>query len=141
MAKKTTRKTTKKRKVPTRRTKQLTIAEIQGQLKARDREVQKLRKRRKRLIETVEQIERDIFAISGEHAEGSRRPRNASNLGDALVELLSGKEMTVTEATQAVQDAGYQTTASNFRTIVNQRLISDKRIKKIRRGVYTTKKR
>jgi hypothetical protein len=70
---------------------------------------------------------------------GRRRPRNTSNLADALVDVLTGTEMSVTEVAQAVQDAGYMTTSPNFRTIVNQTLIKDNRIKKISRGIYTAK--
>ncbi|MEM9560690.1 MAG: hypothetical protein AAF995_10315, partial [Planctomycetota bacterium] len=66
-----------------------------------------------------------------------KRFRNASNLADALHAVLRGKQMGVTEAAEAVQAAGYQTTAANFRVIVNQTLLKDKRIKKVSRGVYT----
>jgi hypothetical protein len=46
--------------------------------------------------------------------------------------------MSVTQATQKVQDAGYKTTAANFRTIVNQTLIRDNRFKRVSRGQYTS---
>ena len=71
-------------------------------------------------------------------AGGRKRPRNDSNLVDALHKLLTGKQMSVTDAAEAVQKAGYQTSAANFRTIVNQTLIKFRsRFKKVSRGVYT----
>lgn len=66
-----------------------------------------------------------------------RRPKNDMNLVEALVRVLTGRTMSVTEVTQAVQDAGYQTSSANFRTIVNQTLIKSKAFKKVSRGKYT----
>jgi hypothetical protein len=44
----------------------------------------------------------------------------------------------VTQVAAAVQKAGYKTFAANFRTIVNQTLIKNRKIfKKISRGQYT----
>ena len=119
----------------------LSLTEIQSELNERQKIVRRLEKRRAHLAAELEGINLQIFDLTGAHPQGAPRPRNTSNLGDALVKLLRGREMTVTEAAEAVQAAGYATTASNFRTIVNQRLISDKRFKKIRRGVYTTRAR
>lgn len=61
------------------------------------------------------------------------------NLVEALVKLLKGRTMSVTEMTAAVQKAGYKTTSPNFRTIVNQTLIKSDRFKKVARGQYTAK--
>ncbi|MEO1129536.1 MAG: hypothetical protein AAFX05_07495, partial [Planctomycetota bacterium] len=68
-----------------------------------------------------------------------RRPRNEASLADSLTKLLRNKAMSVTDAAQAVQDAGYKTTSPNFRTIVNQTLLKDKRFKRVARGQYTAK--
>ena len=70
---------------------------------------------------------------------GRKRGRNTSNLADALAELLAKAQMTVTEAAEKVQEAGYVTTSPNFRTIVNQTFLKDKRFKRVSRGVYTAK--
>ena len=56
-----------------------------------------------------------------------------------MASVLSGKTMGVTELSEAVQKAGYRTTSPNFRTIVNQTLIKDKRFKRVERGLYTVK--
>jgi len=69
---------------------------------------------------------------------GRRRPRNETNLAEALVKVLKGKTMRVKDMVGAVQRAGYRTNAANFRTIVNQALIKNKGMfKKMGRGEYT----
>jgi hypothetical protein len=70
---------------------------------------------------------------------GRKRPKNDMNLVESLAKVLKGKTMGVTEVTQAVQVAGYKTSAANFRTIVNQALIRSEAFKKVSRGQYTAK--
>lgn len=71
---------------------------------------------------------------------GGRRPRNEMNLVDALSQVLKGKTMGVSEVADAVQAAGYRTTSDNFRTIVNQALITNPKVfRKVARGQYTAK--
>lgn len=118
----------------------MTTQELQDQLRLRERRVRSLERKRDRLTEQLEEINLEIHKLGGSHAAGGRRPRNAQNLSDSLAAVLKGKQMNVTEVTAAVQEAGYITTAANFRTIVNQRLIQDKRFKKVSRGVYTAMK-
>jgi hypothetical protein len=66
------------------------------------------------------------------------RPQNSVNLADALVGVLKGKTLGVSEAADAVLKSGYQTNAANFRTIVNQTLIKNRSMfKKVGRGQYT----
>ena len=61
-----------------------------------------------------------------------------ANLFSNTVSVLKGKTMGVTEVAQAVQQAGYRTSAANFRVIVNQSLIKHRRLfKKVARGKYT----
>ena len=70
---------------------------------------------------------------------GRKRPRNEQNLADALADLLAKQTLSVTEASEQVQTAGYRTTSPNFRTIVNQTLLKDPRFKRVGRGRYTSK--
>jgi len=68
------------------------------------------------------------------------RGRNATSLATSLHSVLNGKTMSVAEVADAVQKAGYRTTSPNFRTIVNQALISNpKAFKKVARGQYTSR--
>lgn len=65
---------------------------------------------------------------------------NKTNLATALRGVLSGKTMSVAEVSDAVQKAGYKTSSPNFRTIVNQALISNpSAFKKVARGQYTAR--
>jgi hypothetical protein len=117
------------------------------ELKRRQRSIGKLLAKRDKLAEQLTELNHQIAALGGPSAaamEGltargtpRKRPRNDSNLAEALAALLKNQTMSVTQASEEVQRAGYQTTAANFRTIVNQTLIRDKRFKKVSRGKYT----
>lgn len=76
----------------------------------------------------------------GGRASPRKRPRNAMNLVDSLKKLLDGRTMSVTDAAEAVQRAGYKSSSKTFRTIVNQTLLKANHFKKVDRGQYTTKK-
>ena len=65
------------------------------------------------------------------------RPKNDTNLPDALVKILKGKTMSVGDAADAVQKAGYKTHSANFTTMVNIALLNKKRFKRVERGQYT----
>ncbi|USO00112.1 MAG: hypothetical protein H6810_05470 [Phycisphaeraceae bacterium] len=105
--------------------------------------------RRDKLMGQVEDLNKQINSLGGPASYGGfgmtaagrprRRPHNDQSLSEALLGVLKNKTMSVTEASEAVQQAGYQTTSSSFRTIVNQTLIKDPRFKKVSRGQYTAK--
>jgi hypothetical protein len=117
----------------------MSITQLQSEIKRREKFTRSLQRRREKLLQQLAEVEAEIAthgALSG-GGRGGRRPRNESNLPEALVGVLSGKTMSVTEAAEAVQKAGYITTSPNFRTIVNQALIRDKRFKRVGRGQYT----
>jgi len=161
MAKKTAKKKTKKtgkktgRKASTKKAGApmktaaagaMTTAELRAELRRRDSSLRKLENRREKLARQLVEVEGEIRSMGGTADIGTtargmvrRRPRNDMNLADSLVKMLTGKTMSVTEAAEKVVEAGYRTTAANFRTIVNQTLIRDKRFKKISRGQYTSK--
>jgi hypothetical protein len=120
----------------------MTTAELHAELQRRERNVRKLERRREKLLTDLSEVEQSLAAEGALSAAGGirRRPRNEMNLVDSLAQVLKGKEMSVTEVTQAVQQAGYMTTAANFRTIVNQALIREnKKFKKVSRGRYTAR--
>lgn len=128
---------------------QLSYDDLQAELRRREKGIRKLVTRRDKLLAALEAVEQEIQAYSGVipgsggrragAIPGRRRPRNETNLVEALAQVLKGKTMTVTEVAQAVQDAGYKTTSANFRTIVNQTLIKSDRFKKVGRGQYTAR--
>lgn len=149
MAKKKTR--SKKRASKKRRSKtgartgskltSVTTDALERELARRQQEVTRLERRRDRLAVQLDEVEgrlAKLGGLGGVSIGGVRkRPRNEANLADSLAKVLKNKTMSVTEAADAVQGAGYRTSAANFRTIVNQTLIKDKRFKKVSRGQYT----
>lgn len=127
----------------------LSIGDLQREIRRRQRMVsghlKKLASKRDKLRQQITEIEAEMTkfgAVAGRVRAGGggrKRPRNESNLADALAGVLKNATMSVTEVAEAVQRAGYQTTSPNFRTIVNQTLIKDTRFKRVGRGQYTVK--
>ncbi len=125
-----------------RAVKNMSITELQNELRIREREVGKLQRKREKMYAQIAEIDTALAAYGALGSSGAvlRRPRNEKNLVDSLLDTLNGKTMSVTDATRAVQEDGYMTTAANFRTIVNQALIREKKkFKKISRGQYTAR--
>jgi hypothetical protein len=54
--------------------------------------------------------------------------------------MKDGKPMRVGDITDAVHNAGYRSSSANFRGIVNQTLIKDKRFVAPERGLYQLRK-
>lgn len=119
----------------------LTMSEIQAQLRSREQNVQRLLKRRTRVLTQLESVDEELFDLTGVYPSSPTRKRNESTLGDVLADALTGRELTIDEAVDAARDAGYVSSASSFKVIVAQRLIADPRIKRVRRGIYTAKAR
>ena len=120
----------------------MSMAELHAELQRRERGVRKLERRRERLLSELAQVDTELAAVGALSASGGirRRPRNEMNLVDSLAVVLTSKTMSVTDVTAEVQKARYLTTAANFRTIVNQALIREKKVfKKVSRGQYTAK--
>lgn len=122
----------------------VSVAELEAELGKRQREVSKLLAKRERLVEQIEEIDNEVAGLGGPGIAGfkpglRKRPKNEMNLVDALATVLDGQTMSVTEVAEAVQQAGYKTTSSSFRTIVNQTLINSNKFKRVSRGKYTAK--
>jgi hypothetical protein len=120
----------------------LSVAELHKELKRRQRGGQSLIRKRAKLMEKVQALDaqlKELGLSAGGVSGGGKRPRNESNLVEALSAVLDGTTMSVTEVADAVQKAGYQTTSPNFRTIVNQALIASGKFKRVGRGQYTAK--
>lgn len=115
----------------------VSLAEIQAELRSRRARVATLHRRRDRLLAKIAQVESSLDQLGG--LAGGGRPKNDRTLTEALVQVLTGKTMRVTDAVKAVQQAGYRTSSPSFRTIVNQALISSGKFKRVGRGQYTAK--
>lgn len=125
----------------------LSFEDLQREMRKRQRKIGPLMKRRASTAAKLARLDAEIAALGGTpgSARGARvggrtRPRNATNLVEALKKVLTDKTMSVTDVGEAVQKAGYKTTSPFFRTIVNQTLIKYKNVfKRVGRGQYTAK--
>jgi vacuolar-type H+-ATPase subunit D/Vma8 len=122
---------------------EISVADLKRELTRRQRGVDVIVKKRERLVAKLRELDSQISELGGRYGSGGfsvrKRPKNESNLVEALAGVLNGKTMSVTEVTEAVQKAGYQTTSPSFRTIVNQTLINSGKFKRVSRGQYTAK--
>lgn len=142
------KKASKKKRVPSRAPSKkealtdVSLEALQAELSRRNREVARLERRRQKLHEELAAIDAELASHGALSATGGirKRPKNEKNLVETLQGVLKNKTMSVTEAAQAARDSGYMTTASNFRTIVNQTLIRENKVfKKVSRGQYTAR--
>ncbi len=125
----------------------VSVADLQAEI---DRRLRTLDDRRDKLVAQLDAIENEIVAYNGtvsarratllKTRRGRKRPRNRITLVSALMEVLCNRTMSVTEMSVAVQKGGSRTTSPNFRTIVNQTLINNKKtFKRVARGCYTAR--
>ena len=120
----------------------LSLAALASIMDSRRSELSKLRKARTDAQRELDAIDRQIHKIEGGSGRGNGRARNSKSLNETLADVLksSGKPMTVGDILEAVEKTGYRSTSDNFRGIINQTLIKDKRFAAASRGVYQLKK-
>ena len=127
----------------------MSIGEITRELNRRKIALKKLEVRRSKLQRELDAVNAEIAGLTGEGAPvksvgrprgsgvGVKRPRNKGSLVDAIAEVLSkDKPMGVEEVKDAVLANGYKTNSGNFKTIVNQTLVKEKRFVSKSRGQY-----
>jgi hypothetical protein len=113
--------------------------------------VAKFEKQRARLARRLETLDNKIIGLGGSAHNGATRgirvgrggrAQNAVSLPETLVRVLTkqGGPMAVKDIVAAVIATGYRTTSDNFRAIVNQALIKDKRFAQTSHGNYAMKK-
>lgn len=126
----------------------LTIAQLQRVLEDKKSEVNKLMRQRSELQKRMNLIDRQIERVGGGALNGLRRgltaggrARNDRSLLDTIEGVLrdNGKPMRVPEILDAVLATGYRSGSANFRGIINQTLIKDKRFGQVQRGIYELK--
>jgi hypothetical protein len=122
----------------------LSLADLQHIMESRRTELTKLRRERQELQRELDRVDRQIFKIegSGGRRGGNGRVRNEQSLNDTIDQVLrsSGKPMKVGDIMEGVLKTGYRSNSANFRGIINQTLIKDKRFTAPERGMYQLKK-
>jgi hypothetical protein len=115
----------------------------------RRREMTDLQRERSKLMQRLDALDRRLGALAGSGARfrnggggGGGRGRNSQSLVASMEAVLarSGKPMTVGDIMEAVRAGGYRSNSANFRGIVNQTLIKEKRFASAGRGIYQLKK-
>jgi hypothetical protein len=116
----------------------LSIAELERLLNSQRSAVNRLMKKRSTVQRKLDIIDREIGRLGGSGAGGGR---NDVSLPDAMEAALQKKgTLRVGEIVDAVLAGGYRSKSANFRGIVNQTLIKDKRFVSSERGVYQLRK-
>jgi hypothetical protein len=124
-----------------------TLGQLERLLDQRRRDLTRLERQRARIQRRLDAIDSRIASIGGGiggrigRGRGSRA-RNEASLQDTIHQILSksGGPMQVGDIVDKVLATGYKSNSANFRGIVNQTLIKDKRFNSAGRGLYQVKK-
>lgn len=122
---------------------ELSIAQLEKMLDDRRSKLESLEKKRAKLARRLDSIDAQINGLGGAARARGGRVRNKMSLNDSIVAVLkkAGGNMKVADIVHGVLRGGYNTRSPNFRGIVNQALIKDKRFAKTGiRGSYLLKK-
>ena len=121
------------------------IPQLERILQDRRTELTRLERQRSELQRKLDGLDRQIVKLQGSLRGGRRgaggRARNSQSLVSVLESVLgNGKPMKVGDIVDAVTSGGYRSNSANFRGIVNQTLIKErKRFSPVERGVYQLK--
>ena len=125
----------------------LSLAQLERLMQSRRTELTRLTRQRDKVQKKLDTLNDRISEISGGMVGGTRggggtRARNAANLPEVIHQVLSksGAAVSVGDIMDKVRAAGYRSNSANFRGIVNQALIKDKRFTSASRGMYQLKK-
>ena len=131
--------------------KTLSIADLRRELAAREKQVARVRAQRDKVARRLAGIDRKIAALGGElalavkcarkrPAKKRKRARDGLSLGDVLAHVLVGKgNVKPADAAKLALGAGYKTESSQFSNIVIQTLSTDRRFRRVTKGIYTLK--
>ena len=127
----------------------VSLSQLVGELKKRQSKLADMIAQRDALSREITELQGLAAPEAGKAAKPEavpkktrrhRRAKNKVGLADALAGFLKGKKkVAIGEAMEGVLAAGYKTTSKEFRKVVNKTLLTDKRFKKIGRGVFTLK--
>ena len=126
-----------------KKTDAFSIAQLQAMIADRKSKIGGLKKQRGALQKQLAKVEKALALVTGQAgAKAGGRGANSKPLPDVIEDVLkaNGKPMKVGDITAAVEKSGYISGSANFRGIVNQALIKDKRFHAPERGFYALKK-
>src|SRR5262245_15776113 len=128
----------------------VSTAQLSQELERRRTMLTDLIQQRDELNAKVTELEAVLGPVTSTVANGTRRGpgrpkgrgsrRGSASLVEVLGTALKGQRMAVNEMINAVQNAGYTPTSSNFRSIISQALVKNPKLfKRVERGVYTAR--
>jgi hypothetical protein len=125
----------------------LSLNELERLVKTRRRALARLVRQRDAIEKQVRALDDRIAELGGPESHAGRnshtrrRPRNGVSLPEAIYAVLSKSEkpLSVGEIADGVSRAGYRSGSANFKGIVNQTLVKDKRFARAGRGLYRLK--
>ena len=117
----------------------LSIAELEAELNRRRKAVARLSRKRATIQRKLDAIDAEISRLGGSSRRVGRA-RNERSLSNMIHDVLQKGPTRVADIAAAVEKAGYRSSSPNFRSIVNQVLIKDRRFVAADRGVYQLKK-
>jgi hypothetical protein len=122
------------------------LSDRKSQLQDLYREHAKAMKHANGILDKIRRLGGDVkggMLVGGVPVNAGGRARNAKSLVATMEEVLAkaGKPMSVGELLEAIEATGYRSNAGNFRAIINQTLIKErKRFSNTGRGIYALKK-
>jgi septal ring factor EnvC (AmiA/AmiB activator) len=121
------------------------IAQLEKYIASQRSKLSQLRRERAQLQNRLDDLDRKIASMNGAGGAAAARggrARNAQSLVATLETVLAdGKPMGVGDILDGVKKRGYRSGSANFRAIVNQTLIKErKRFANAGRGLYQLKK-
>lgn len=116
----------------------LSIDSLERLLLKRRRDLARLLKKRQKVERKLAVIDEQIAGLGGSGAVRGTRARNEVSLVEAITNVLAkaSSAMKVGDITDKVLATGYRSSSPNFKSIVNQTLIKEKKFKSAGRGLY-----
>ena len=139
----------KETEMPRSKLSTMSIADLRQEIGRRQKLLPKLIAQRDALSREITELQSLATPVARKAAKPEAAPKrtrrrqrakNKVGLADALAGFLKGKaKVTIGEAMEGVLAAGYKTKSSDFRSVVNNMLLTDKRFKKVSRGEFRLK--
>lgn len=137
----------------------ISITDLEKMLNDRKSDLADLHNKRAMAVRKVEEIDTQISKLGGSISSSSspssssysspapakkgrpgRRPKNGMSLVSSMESVLEGSgPMSVGDIMAGVEKTGYKSNSKNFRGIINQTLIKDKKFVSGDRGMYQLK--
>jgi hypothetical protein len=124
-----------------------TISQLENMLSSKRNRLDSLAHERSQLQKQLDALDTKIRSLGGGRMGGGvnagGRARNEKSLVESIEAVLakSGKPTSVGDILDGVQASGYRSNSANFRGIINQTLIKErKRFSNAGRGLYALKK-